>query len=402
MVVTESQIAIVKSTVPILKTSGEVLTTHFYKMMFRDYPEVKALFNQTHQVSGAQPRALANSVLAYAENIDALQNLGPVASQIVSKHVALQILPHHYPIVGTCLIRAIREVLGEETATQEVLDAWAAAYQQLADILIGAEAKVYKTLAEAKGGWAGARRFVVARKVRESDCIVSFCLSPEDGKEVLTYLPGQYIGLQLFVPSAESATGTQEVRRNYSLSQAADGKSLRISVKREPSGVVSNLLHDTVKEGDVLNVFPPSGDFTLKQTTKPIVLLSAGVGITPTLAMLQHAAKVPETSPEVRFVHFARSPDAQAFAKDVEQISAQSPATITHHFQYTGGMASVLSADDHSFANLDAWMPKTTDINVYLLGPAGFMRNMRRALIAKGVPASQIAFEFFGPTGTLE
>ena len=89
----------------------------------------------------------------YARNIDRLDELGPLAAQIVNKHVALQIQAEHYPIVGGCLLRAIREVLGAEIATDAVIDAWAAAYQQLADILIGAEAQMYDAVASAPGGW---------------------------------------------------------------------------------------------------------------------------------------------------------------------------------------------------------------------------------------------------------
>src|SRR5690606_39610138 len=133
------QIAIVKATVPLLESGGEALTTHFYRIMLGEYPQVRPLFNQAHQASGDQPRALANGVLMYARHIDRLQALGPLVGQIVNKHVSLQILPEHYPIVGGCLLRAIREVLGAEIATEEVIAAWAAAYQQLAAIIIGDE-----------------------------------------------------------------------------------------------------------------------------------------------------------------------------------------------------------------------------------------------------------------------
>ena len=150
---TADRTAIIKATVPILETSGEALTTHFYKIMLGEYPQVRPLFNQAHQASGAQPRVLANGVLTYAKNIDRLQELGPLAAQIVNKHVALQVLPEHYPIVGACLLRAIREVLGPDIASDAVIDAWAAAYQQLADLLIGAEAAVYDKLTDAPGGW---------------------------------------------------------------------------------------------------------------------------------------------------------------------------------------------------------------------------------------------------------
>jgi len=125
--------AIVKSTVPLLESGGEALITHFYRMMLSEYPEVRPLFNQAHQASGDQPRALANGVLMYARHIDQLDQLGDLVAKIINKHVALQILPEHYPIVGTCLLRAISEVLGDEIATPEVMSAWGAAYGQLAE-----------------------------------------------------------------------------------------------------------------------------------------------------------------------------------------------------------------------------------------------------------------------------
>lgn len=82
-------------------------------MMLSEYPQVRPLFNQAHQASGDQPRALANGVLMYARHIDQLEQLGGLVGQIINKHVALQILPEHYPIVGSCLLRAIEEVLGK-------------------------------------------------------------------------------------------------------------------------------------------------------------------------------------------------------------------------------------------------------------------------------------------------
>ena len=129
--------AIVKSTVPLLESGGEALITHFYRMMLAEHPEVRSMFNQANQASGDQPRALATGVLMYARHIDQLDQLGDLVARIINKHVALQILPEHYPIVGSCLLRAIEEVLGSDIATAQVLAAWGAAYNQLADILIG-------------------------------------------------------------------------------------------------------------------------------------------------------------------------------------------------------------------------------------------------------------------------
>ena len=134
---TQTHRDLVKATIPLLESGGEALTRHFYDIMLGEYPEVRALFNQAHQASGEQPRALANGILQYARHIDRLEALGPLVGQIVHKHVSLQVLPEQYPIVGSCLLRAIREVLGPEIATDGVIEAWAAAYQQLAPYVPG-------------------------------------------------------------------------------------------------------------------------------------------------------------------------------------------------------------------------------------------------------------------------
>ena len=298
-----AQTALIKATVPLLESGGETLTAHFYNIMLSEYPEVRPLFNQAHQASGAQSRALANAVLMYAKHIDRLEALGPLVGQIVSKHVSLQILPEHYPIVGACLLRAIREVLGAEIATDTVIAAWAAAYQQLAEILIGAEEQVYAENAADTGGWRGARAFRVARKQVESEEITSFYLVPEDGGALLSFSPGQYIGLTLQLDG-------EEVRRNYSLSAAANQREYRISVKREAGGRVSNYLHDQVAVGATLQLFPPAGDFVLRPSSKPLALITAGVGITPALAMLEQALS---SGREIHFIHCARHGGVHAF-----------------------------------------------------------------------------------------
>ena len=118
-----------------------------------------------------------------------------------------------------------------EVATDAVIEAWAAAYGQLADLLIGAERAVYESNAAAPGGWAGAREFRVSDKRRESEEITSFVLTPADGGAVMDFKPGQYIGLKLVIDG-------EEVRRNYSLSAAPNGRTYRISVKREAGGRV--------------------------------------------------------------------------------------------------------------------------------------------------------------------
>jgi len=386
------QRAIVKSTVPLLEAGGEALTTHFYRKMLGGYPEVRPLFNQAHQASGDQPRALANGVLMYARHIDELQALGPLVGKIVNKHVALQVLPEHYPIVGKCLLESIREVLGAEIATDEVIAAWAAAYQQLADILIAAEESVYADNAAAPGGWRGSRRFVVARKEKESEEITSFYLRPEDGGSVPPFRPGQYIGLRLVIDG-------EEVRRNYSLSAGPDGQLYRISVKREPQGKVSCHLHDHVAEGAVLDLFAPAGDFVLEPSDKPLALITAGVGITPALAMLEAAAG---TGRPVHFIHCARHAGVHAFRDWVEDMRQRYPQ-IQRFFCYSEPREGD-EADAVGFLTrerLAKWLPQDRDIDAYFLGPKPFMVQVKSSLAALGVPGEQCRYEFFGPASAL-
>lgn len=390
-----SQRAIVKATIPLLETGGEALTTHFYRTMLAEYPQVRPLFNPAHQASGDQPRALANGILMFARHIDQMEALGPLASQIINKHVALQVLPEHYPIVGTCLLRAIREVLGEKIATDEVIAAWAAAYGMLADILIGAESAEYDRLAQAPGGWRGTRPFRVSRKEAESAEITSFYLEPSDGGALLDFRPGQYIGLQLEIDG-------KELRRNYSLSSAPNGQYYRISVKRELGGVASGYLHAQVQVGDELLLSPPAGDFVLNIHDRPLVLISGGVGITPTLAMLE--ATLQDSQRPVHFIHYARNGAAHAFGKHLEALRARHPQL--HHFLcYEDAQGAPHACDAVGRPQADQlaqWLPSDRDVDAYFLGPKPFMALVKRTLAGLGVPASQTRYEFFGPASALE
>ncbi|AVX14227.1 NO-inducible flavohemoprotein [Stutzerimonas stutzeri] len=387
------QIALIKATVPLLESGGEALTNHFYKLLLSEHPEVRPLFNQAHQASGEQPRALANGVLMYARHIDRLDALGPLVAQIINKHVALQVLPEHYPLVGNCLLRAIREVLGEAIATDAVIEAWAAAYQQLADLLIGQEERLYQAKAEAPGGWRGARPFRIARKVKESEEITSFHLQAEDGGPLMEFLPGQYIGLRLEINGKEE-------RRNYSLSAAGNGREYRISVKREPGGVVSNALHD-MPEGTIVELFAPAGEFTLAPGNKPLVLISGGVGITPTLAMLEQALA---TSRPVHFIHCARNAGVHAFRRAVDAL-AERHTQLQRFYCYEehDGSADAPDAIGRlTEQQLADWLPQSRDVDAYFLGPKPFMAAVRRQLKAIGVPEQQTRYEFFGPASALD
>lgn len=394
---------LVKATAPVLKEHGVTLTRHFYARMFTHNPELKPIFNQGHQQAGAQQQALAMAVAAYAEHIDNPSVLTPVLTLVANKHASLGIRPEHYPIVGKHLLASIREVLGE-AANDALIAAWAAAYGQLADLLIAQECNLYQQAATQPHGWSGWRGFKVQRKVQESEEITSFHLTPADGGGTVHYQPGQYTSVRVFVPEL----GIMQPRQ-YSLSAAPGGHTLRISVKREaaheirPAGLVSNLLHDAIEVGDVIELAPPMGEFVLHEDrATPVVLISAGVGITPMMAMLDHL--VYQGNPRViRFLHACRHGGVHAFREHVANLAtehAQLHSVVHYEFPRTQDR---LGKDFHHAGRIDqatlsceALQP---DADYYLCGPVAFMQAQRASLQELGVPAQRIHLEAFGTGG---
>ncbi|HCB41577.1 MAG TPA: NO-inducible flavohemoprotein [Pseudomonas sp.] len=383
---------IIAATLPAVKACASDITGVFYPLMFERYPEVKAFFNQTHQAQGTQRQALANAVVAYAANLDRLEALGDAVALIVQKHVSLGIQPEHYPIVGECLLAAIREVLGA-AASDEVLGAWGEAYGQLAGLLIAAEEAEYAGNAARPGGWRGERAFRVVRRERESEVIESFYLQPSDGGALAPFKPGQYIGLVLEIDG-------QSVRRNYSLSCRPGLDYYRISVKREPGGLVSGYLHDRVQVGDELLLSAPAGSFVLNDAERPLVLLSGGVGITPTLSMLRPAL---ESGRAVHFLHGALNSRQQAFGNAVAALQQDYPA-LQVEVVYSAPLAEDAAKAQGLFdqQRLAALLPAERDVDVYLLGPKAFMQSCYASLRALGVAADNIRYEFFGPLEAIE
>ncbi len=137
-------IAIVKATAPALQQHGVAITTRMYERLFVD-PAIKALFDQAAQESGEQPKRLAAAILAYAKNVDNLGALSQAVERMATRHVETGVKPEHYPAVAAALLPAIKDVLGD-AVDQKVLDAWGEAYWVLADILIGAERKMYDSV----------------------------------------------------------------------------------------------------------------------------------------------------------------------------------------------------------------------------------------------------------------
>ncbi len=392
----ESQKSLVLATVPVLRESGVALTTYFYQRMLKHNPELKNVFNQSHQKTGNQPQALAMAVLAYAENINDPSVLLSVVERIAHKHTSLGIRAEQYAIVGKHLLASIKEVLGD-AASEELIEAWAAAYQQLADLFINVESKLYEESVNQGQGWTGWRPFRVSNKVAESEEITSFYLQPTDGGALPLFKPGQYISVRVFVRE----TGLYQPRQ-YSLSQAPGQESLRISIKKEtateqqPAGFVSNYMHDEIEQGDVVEISAPFGEFVLnEQVERPIVLLSGGVGITPMMAISSHLQNQ-DALGSVHFIHSARNPQVHAF-KSVTDDFKQKGMTVNYFYDQVD-----MSGNDVKPAQIELAQVLPDDFkhaDFYVCGPKGFMSHYITQLRDLGVPSGQVYAEAFGSGG---
>lgn len=390
---TQQTVETVKATVPALEAHGLTITQAMYDRLFRD-EDIRALFNQSHHgETGSQPRALADAILAYARNIDRLQAMGPAVERIAQKHVGLQILPEHYPYVAEALLAAIKDVLGD-AATDDVLAAWGEAYWFLAELLIGREAELYREIAAKPGGWTGWRDFVVVEKTCESEVITSFVLRPVDGDPVVAHKPGQYLTFSLDVPGH----GTQ--KRNYSISSAPNGESYRISVKREPGGIVSGWLHEGIEPGNVLKVAPPAGEFVLPGAVeRPVVLLSGGVGLTPMVSMLEAIAAAAPAAP-VQFVHAALDGSTHAMASHVRSLTDGYTRKATVFYEVPREQDAPGRDFDAEGRITMGWLKQNTPISeadYFVCGPIGFLRSFVQGLAEEGVASERIHYEHFGP-----
>lgn len=390
---------IVKATVPVLQERGADITKRFYQLLFEKHPELKNIFNQTNQRKGDQPVALANMVYAAAVHIDNLAEIVPQVMPVAHKHTSLNIKPEYYPLVGESLLLAMREVLGADVATDEVIGAWEKAYGEIAAAFIGIEKEMYEENVK-KGGWTDYKDFKVVSKVKESDVITSFYLKPVDGDKLPSFKPGQYITIKASIDGHDYTH-----QRQYSLSCAPNENMYRISVKREdamgdnPAGIVSTYMHQQVEEGSVLSISCPSGDFILDMNdNRPLVLISGGVGLTPMMSMLE-SALIWQPEREVVFLHAARSGNFHAMKERLKEVTTACKQVTSYTIYDSPTEADAGQFDKEGYIDTD-FLKKvlpTTDAAYYFCGPKGFMRAMYQNLKSLDVAEDDIHFEIFGP-----
>lgn len=388
---------IVKATVPVLEEHGTAITTVFYKNMFEAHPELLDIFNETNQKLGRQQTALAMTVLAAAKHLDKLATLLPQVTQISHKHRALQILPEHYPIVGKHLIGAIKEVLGA-AATDDIINAWTEAYDEIASVFIQIEHSMYE-----EAMWQGFAPFTITDKRAAATDIAAFTVEPVNDRSKpaqdidlskLNLTAGQYITVK-----TDPKDSDHIALRHYSLYSASSEKGIQFAVRRdnrnEHHGLVSNYLHDHLEIGDTVLLSAPAGDFALNQNLVqqneiPLVLMSAGVGVTPVLSMLEAQVSANPKRPII-WVYACQNKAHHAFAAEVDKLLEMAETVETHLFYFDSGQI----LDEAWLAKL----PKPADI--YVCGSMPFMESMIDGLMALDHGVDSVHYEPFGPKMSL-
>ncbi|KAM6514393.1 Nitric oxide oxidoreductase [Fusarium falciforme] len=397
---TPKQIKIVKSTIPALEEHGVEIMTLFYRQLLDKHPELRHIFNTAHQDTGEQPAALAHAVWAYAVNIENPEAMKTAISRIGHKHASLGVTADQYPIVGEGLLSAIKQVRGDGVNSQD-MDAWDAAYWQLAEYFITFEEGLYREAMATPGGWKGWRKFFISDKVQESEEIISFHLTPADQGTLPSYKPGQFVSIRCFVPEL----GTFQPRQ-YSLSDVPNGKYFQISVKKEfasdtkPAGRVSNVLHESLPEGSEVDISMPFGDFVLDiNAMTPVVLISGGVGLTPMMAMLKKITEEGK-SRRVVFIHAARNARVHAMKDTLIEIVRDNPQVtrLVYYERVEEGDTPGLDYDHEGRVDLTEVKDKVIlpGADYYICGPSPFINAQSKALRNLGVDEKHIRMEVFG------
>ena len=255
------------------------------------------------------------------------------------------------------------------------------------------------------------RAYTVDRVEKESGNVTSFYLKPSADERIPCHKAGQFLPLELEVPGVE-----ERVLRTYTISDAPNGSYYRLSIKREPAakpglppGIASNYFHDHVTPGTTLRAMSPRGKFTLDtSSTRPIVLASAGVGITPMVSMLNQLTQDSVTcggKRQIWFVHGTRNGAEHAFGPHVRALQ-QGCDTLQVHIRYSRpAKGDRLGSDYDSGGRVDVDLLKSLlpfdDYDFYLCGPRPFMEGLYSGLKSLNVPDERVHFEFFGQGGSL-
>ena len=315
--------------------------------------------------------------------------------------VALQIAG--LVLIAAVLLQAVLWLLGtvRETTVQH-------RQQQLALELLRNQVETarlqHQLAADERQSWGGHRKFVVAQLAYVGEGITSVYLKPHDERPLPAFRPGQHLTFRFSIPGERKA-----VNRCYSLSDGPSSDHYRITVKRVPSpvgmdlppGRSSNYINEALKEGDIVDVKAPKGDFFLDTSRRnPVVLIGGGIGVTPFISMLA-TLDAQGFQREVWLFYGVRNESEHAFKDDLEQLAKKHPS-FHLHVAYSGVAPDALPKSDFYHAGhvdlalLQHVLPSSS-FEFYVCGPPAMMNSLVPALVEWGVPKSRIKFEAFGP-----
>lgn len=384
---TPEQAEVVTQTLPVVGANIEKITPNFYNRMFAAHPELIAdTFNRGNQKQGAQQKALAASVATFAATLVDPDAPAPeeLLSRIGHKHISVGIKPEQYPIVHKHLFDAIEEILTPEVFQGAVRDAWDAVYLEMQRVLINFEKGLYDDLGVEAGDVFRAAH-VVSREERGDDVAV-FSVKLDDETPV-SYLPGQYISVRQTMPD-----GAGQLRQ-YSLVGGKEGV-LTFAVRRVdasedlPAGEVSTQLWEKVQPGDAIEISLPAGDLVLDtKSDDPVVLISAGIGATPMIGMLD-ALVAADSKRDVVVLHADRTETADALRAERDNAVA-ALANARQQVCYEPDLMNLA----------DTELPEGAQY--YLCGGNGFLQAIRQQLADRGVARDNVHFELFSPNDWL-
>jgi ferredoxin-NADP reductase/MOSC domain-containing protein YiiM len=299
--------------------------------------------------------------------------------------------------------RHSREQLERALRLPALSPGWRASFQALLEqALAGNTAGGNPGLTLASGpppAWQGFRPLRVSRRERESRSIVSLVLVPADEHPLVAALPGQFVVLRL-----RPRPDAPPLLRNYSLSDMPSADHYRVSVKQEANGAASTYVHTQVNIDDVVEVSAPRGSFTFRPGNAPIVLLSAGVGATPMLAML-HALAAQASPREVWWLFGARNRDEHPFAQEARRLLQTLPHSHSYILYSRPGQEDRPGLDFDAAGHLNVRVLKELGVareaDFYLCGPAAFLQDLTSGLAAWGVTRERVHTEIFGPTPSI-
>lgn len=388
---------IVAATLPVIGANIDQITAEFYRRMFESHPALlRNLFNRGNQAQGAQQRALAASIATFATHLidPDLPHPAELLSRIGHKHASLGVTADQYPIVHEHLFAAIVEVLGADNVTEDVAIAWDRVYWIMAQTLIDMERDLYSAAGVSDGDVF--RRARVVSRVDDPSGVVLLTVRCAGGST--GFLPGQYVSVGVTMPD-----GARQLRQ-YSLVNAPGTEELTFAVKpvaatdEQPAGEVSSWITTNVCVGDILDVTVPFGDLPAPSGDEPLVLISAGIGITPMIGILEFlAAGAPNTA--VRVLHADRSDQSHPLRERQHELLAALPnATLDIWYEdgLTGGQAGV-----HPGLLTLNGIELPDEARVYLCGNNGFVQAVRTQLVARGVPGARVYSELFSPNDWL-